>query len=165
MSSGERIRDAAPPVTSDEGFVDWGPALPGGYVGGRVRVMTASPRLVRAAWELARDPEEGWTVRAEGARGEELARAELPPHAREAWVRVPPATRGRLALHAGADRVAILPFETPADAPSEDRSERWASVGPDGRLQVASTPAGRAVERLAGPGGPSSGGSRAEVPA
>ncbi|MEZ4269196.1 MAG: hypothetical protein R3F39_22805 [Myxococcota bacterium] len=157
MSSSERLGAAPTPPNSGEAFIDWGLPLPEGYEGGRVRVMTVEPRMVRAAWELPRDGVHGWQVRAEGARGEELARLELGPEVSEAWLRVPAGTRGLLRLQAatgaGSTLLASLPFETPAEGPAGDREERWARVGADGKLTTVSAPPGRSADGLPGIGG------------
>ncbi len=154
MSSSERVRATGSPEVSEEAFIDWGLPLPDGYEGERVRVMMVEPRMVRAAWESRRDGVRGWQVRAEGAHGEELATLDLAAEVSEAWLRVPASTRGLVRLsvvtEAGSALVAALPFETPAEGPAADRTERWARVGADGRLSAASAPPGRAVDGLPG---------------
>jgi hypothetical protein len=154
MSSSERMRATEPAPAEGDAFIDWGLPLPQSYEGERARVMMVEPRMVRVAWESRRDGVRGWQVRAEGARGEELAMLDLGADVSEAWLRVPASTRGLVRLTAttesGSMLVATLPFETPAEGPAADRSERWARVGADGRLTEMSAPPGRPVDGLPG---------------
>lgn len=161
MSSSERMRATESPRTSGEAFIDWGLPLPEAYEGGRVRVMMVEPRMVRVAWESPSGGVRGWRVRAEGAHGEELAALDLAADVSEAWLHVPASTRGRVELTAttetGSALVATLPFETPAEGPATGRTEpgaeRWARVGPDGRLIMVDAPPGRSVDGLPGADG------------
>lgn len=157
MSSSERLRGAGAQGATGEAYIDWGLPLPAGYPGGRVRVMVVDPHLVRASWELSRPGVVAWEVAVEGARGESLARLELPADASDAWLRVPARSRGLVRLlakgDAGAALVATVPFETPADGPSAPGDEVWAQVGADGRLMTVSPPPGRSADALPGVGG------------
>lgn len=139
MSTSSRLqepKDAAfPPST--EPYVDWGPPLPDQYTGDRARVIVANPTTVYVAWETSQRPPDGWRLEVVVDGGIVLQRVLVGAETREHWLAVAPRTRGAVHLArgaAGSGLVAVLPFETPPDAPSTNTNERWGRLDAHGHL-------------------------------
>lgn len=131
-------------------YIDWGPALPDAYPGGRARLMVANPTTVLVTWETEVASPAEWQIELVVDGWITLMRLTLPGDAREAWIQVAPRTRGAMLLERGsgteAQVVAVLPFETPPDAPSTNTQERWGRLDAHGHLHHdARVVAGRAI--------------------
>lgn len=143
MSSDAHLRRDHGTQTSSDPYIDWGPALPGKYDGGRARLLVANPRALFVTWESGLQPER-WRVELVVA-GVTLRVIELAGDAGDAWVPVSPHTRGEVRLLRDGALVATLPFESPPDAPSEDTEERWGRVDTQGHVQPAESVGGNAL--------------------
>jgi hypothetical protein len=160
MSSDAHLRRDHGTPTSTDPYIDWGPDLPGRYDGGRARVLVANPRALFLTWETTTPPER-WRV--EVWLGEAHERTvDLAGDASEVWIAVGSNTRGELRLVRDDVHVATLPFETPADGPSADTSERWARIDSHGQMRATPSIGGtalgpEAIAPIAGDGATSSG--------
>ncbi len=163
MSTSSQLQSGigAAPQASDAGdgtavsngtgpYIDWGPALPDAYPGGRARLMVANPTTVVVAWETEVASPAAWQLELVVDGWITLMRRTLPGEAREAWIQVAARTRGAMLLARGtgpeAQVVAVLPFETPPDAPSTHTQERWGRLDAHGHLHHdARVVVGRAI--------------------
>jgi hypothetical protein len=138
MSSDAHLRRDHGTPSSNDPYIDWGPDLPGRYEGGRARALVANAHAVFVTWETATPPT-SWQLEV-AIGGETLQSLTIPGGASDHWLQVPARSRGEISLVRDGVRVAVLPFATPPEAPSDDLGERWGRVDSHGELHADAVP-------------------------
>lgn len=145
MSSDAHLRRDHGTPSSNDPYIDWGPDLPGRYEGGRARALVANAHAVFVTWETATPPD-SWQLEVV-LGGQVVQSLTIPGGAGDHWLQVPARSRGEIRLARDGVRVAVLPFSTPPEAPSDDLGERWGRVDAQGALHAdAVPPQGQRIE-------------------